>query len=107
MAEAGSLEIYEQAMQAAAQAYNQIAEVNPHAASYVVPNGYLRRVLLTFNLRTAFHLCSLRSASNAHFSMRRAALRLAEEIRRVHPLLGSYLRTSGDDWRQVEENNFV
>ena len=42
-------------MQAAAQAYREIAPEFPHEAAYVVPNAYNRRVLLTLNLRELFH----------------------------------------------------
>jgi len=67
-----------------------------------VPNGFYRRVLLRMNLREAFHFCELRSAENAHFSIRCIALDLAEQIRTAYPLLGSFLRTPGlaaDDLR--------
>jgi thymidylate synthase ThyX len=50
-------------------------------------------VLLDLNLREAFHFCELRSAENAHFSIRCLALELAEQIREAYPLLGSHLRT--------------
>jgi thymidylate synthase ThyX len=99
--------VYHEAMQQAAQAYEALAEYNPHAASYIVPNGYHRRVLLEFNLRTAFHFITLRSAPNAHFSMRRLAQCMAAEIRQATPLLGSYLRTPAEEtWQSIEEKYF-
>ncbi len=104
---AGMEEVFQRAMQRAAQAYEALARFNPYAAAYVVPNAYNRRVLLDFNLRTAHHFVALRSAPNAHFSMRRLALRIADEIRRATPLLGSYLRTAeGASWEGVEKENF-
>jgi thymidylate synthase ThyX len=100
-------QVYREAMDSARRAYEALAEFSPHAASYVVPNGYNRRVLLTFNLRSAFHFVALRSAANAHFSMRRLALRVAEEIRRTTPLLGAYLRVPGEEtWQSVEREYF-
>ena len=52
----------------------------------MVPNGYNRRVLMEMNLRSALHLVTLRGAANAHFSMRRAAQRIAErDSRRLAP----------------------
>ena len=108
MISAGMGDLYHQTMQAAAKAYEALAEVNPEAAAYVVPNGYNRRALLGCNLRSASHFVSLRSAKNAHFSMRRLALRMAEEIRQATPLLGRYLRESKDEtWEQVERENFA
>ncbi len=83
---------YRAAMEAAAETWAALADWNPEVAQYVVPNGFYRRVLATFNLREAFHFCRLRAAANAHFSIRWIARRVHEEILRVHPLLGRYLR---------------
>lgn len=105
---AGMADVYRRAMDQAAQAYEALAAFNPHAAAYLVPNGYNRRVLLQCNLRSADHFVALRSAPNAHFSMRRLALRMAEEIQRATPLLGSYLRHDrSKTWQQVEAENFA
>ena len=107
ISDAGFEAPYHAAMQAAHKAYRALAEEFPAAASYVVPNAYNRRVLLHLNLRSAIHLVSLRSASNAHFSMRRAAQRMAEDIRAASPLLGRYLRTNPEETSQrVEEDRF-
>jgi thymidylate synthase ThyX len=108
LVEAGLESAYLSAMQAAAETYRALAAWNPDVAAYVVPNGFNRRVLMTFNLREAYHLIELRSAPNAHFAMRRVALRLAEEIQRTAPLLASWLRLpDGADWRQVEAEHFA
>lgn len=105
---AGIEEDYRRAMQAAAQAYEHLAAWNPQVASYVIPNAFNRRVLLQFNLRSAFHLVNLRTAENAHFSIRRAVLRIAEQIQAAHPLLGAYLRLpAGETWKTVEDAHFV
>jgi len=93
---------YRSAMDAAVDAYEKLADWNPHAASYVVPNGFNRRVLFTMNLREAFTFCQLRSALNAHFSMRRVAQRVAGEIRGVHPLLAKYMRLPEETWQEIE-----
>jgi len=95
------------AMDAARASYEQIAAVNPDAAGYVVPNGYNRRVLLSFNLRAALHFIRLRSAPNAHFSVRRVAARMADELAASYPLFAPYLRAGGETWQQVEENFFT
>ncbi len=85
----------------------KLAAFNPHVASYVVPNAFNRRVLLTFNLRSADHLINLRTAENAHYAIRRAAYRIAEQIQEVTPLLGNYLRiTPGETWQSIEEKIF-
>ncbi len=105
--EAGVATSYHQAMQAAAETYHILAEWNPQVAQYVVPNGFYRRVLATFNLREAYHFCQLRAASNAHFSIRRLALRIAEEIRRVHPLMASAMELPEESWKEIEAKYFV
>lgn len=105
---AGFEDEYCRTMDAAAEAYETLAAWNPAVASYVVPNGYRRRVLLGMNLRSADHFITLRSAPNAHFSVRRVAQRIAAEIQAVDPLLGTILRpTPGESWQQIEQTCFT
>jgi thymidylate synthase ThyX len=105
--EAGFEQQYQYAMHAASEAFEKLADWNPHVAAYLVPNGFNRRVLFSMNLREAFAFCSLRSAPNAHFSMRRVARRVAAEIRRVHPLLAKYLPLPEETWQEVEHQYFT
>ena len=105
--EAGFVEQYELAMKAAAATYERLYEFNPQIAQYVVPNGYNRRVLAQFNLREAYAFCQLRSARNAHFSIRRIAERIYEELCRVHPLLTKYMHLPVETWGDVEQNHFA
>jgi thymidylate synthase ThyX len=105
---AGLEDVYRTAMQSARQVYDKLAEINPDLAAYVVPNAYNRRVLVTLNLRSAFHFLSLRSASSAHFSMRRIAQKMGEEIRACSPLFGKYLRLAQDEtWQAIEAMYFT
>lgn len=107
-AQAGIEAAYRRAMEAAAAAYGRLFDWNREVAAYVVPNGFNRRVLMTFNLRQAFHLTELRAAANAHFSMQRLALRLAEELRRAAPVVSRFLRVPPEtNWREVEKTHFV
>ena len=96
---------YRSAMEAAGEMYEKLADWNPHVASYVVPNGYNRRVLFKLNLREAYAFCQLRSAPNAHYSMRRVAQRVAEEIRQVHPLMAKYMHLPDETWQGIESQN--
>jgi thymidylate synthase ThyX len=106
--EAGLEENYCQSMEMASQAYEMLYEFTPEVASYVVPNAYNRRVLLTMNLRSAAHLINLRTASNAHFSIRRIARRMAEQIQDCTPLLGCYLQQpAGETWQQIEAEHLA
>lgn len=104
---AGVEKEYRGAMETARDLFNKLHHEIPRAAAYIVPNGFNRRVLIQSNLRSLFHLICLRSAPGAHFSMRRLARRMAEETRKVYPLLGSYLALSNEEtWQQVESRHF-
>ncbi len=105
--EAGFGSEYEAAMGAASAMFEKLYEFNPAVAQYVVPNGFNRRVLAQFNLREAFAFCQLRSAANAHFSIRRVAQKIYEEMARVHPLLTRYMKLHDETWRGVEEAYFM
>lgn len=106
--DAGLRAEYDAAMQAAHAAYATLVADCPEAASYVVPNGFNRRVLMTFNLRQAFHLCELRGAPNAHFSVRRVAGQLYAALAQVHPALTAYMRCQEyPHWQAIENEYFV
>jgi thymidylate synthase ThyX len=105
--EAGFGPQYEAAMESAMAMYEKLYQVNPSVAQYVVPNGFNRRVLAQFNLREAYAFCQLRSAANAHFSIRRIAQRVHEEMARIHPLLTKYMKLHDESWKSVEEGYFT
>ncbi len=98
---------YRRAMDAAQDTWAKLNDFNPDVAQYVVPNGFNRRVLATFNLREAFAFCQLRAAANAHFSIRRVAQRIYEEIQHVHPLLMKYLKLYDETWQGIDEEYFA
>lgn len=105
--EAGFGSRYEAAMETASTMFEKLYAFNPNVAQYVVPNGFNRRVLAAFNLREAYAFCQLRSAANAHFSIRRVAQRIHEEMSRVHPLLTKYMKLHEETWQGVEESHFT
>jgi thymidylate synthase ThyX len=106
--EAGFEKPYRAAMDAAAATFEKLYVFNPHVAQYIVPNGYNRRILAVFNLRSAYHFCQLRAAANAHFSIRRIAYKMAEEIRAVHPTLAKYMSLPEEEtWQGIEEKFFT
>ncbi len=107
IAEAGFGSRYEAAMQAAAETYEKLHAFDPQVAQYIVPNGFNRRVLAQFNLREAYHFCQLRGAANAHFSIRRVAFRMYEEMARVHPLLTKFMHLPEGTWRGIEAEYFA
>ena len=94
-------------MEWAEKLYEKLYQESPTVAQYVVPNGFNRRVLAQFNLREAYAFCQLRAAANAHFSIRRVAQRIYEEIRRVHPLLTKYMKLHEETSKGVEEGYFT
>lgn len=98
---------YEAAMEAASRMYEKLYQFNANVAQYVVPNGFNRRVLARFNLREAYAYCQLRAAANAHFSIRRVAQRMYEELSRVHPLLTRYMKLHDETWQGVQEDYFT
>ncbi len=96
------------AMEAAAELWQKLDAFHPLVAQYIVPNGFNRRVLATFNLREApTPSRQLRAAPNAHFSIRRLAQRVAEEIRRVHPRLAKFMRLPEEAWQDIEKGYFA
>ncbi len=107
MVEAGLQSKYEAALAAAAGLYEQLRAFSPEVAQYVVPNACDRRVLARFNLREAYAFCQLRSAPNAHFSIRRIARRIYDEIRRVHPRLAAYMHVAEATWQGLEGQYFA
>lgn len=107
MVRAGVADQFIEDMHQVALLYERIAAFNPQAASYLVPNAFNRRVLLQMNLRAALHLIRLRTAPNAHFAIRRAALRIAEEIQNLYPLFAPYFDPPyGENWRQLSDSFF-
>jgi thymidylate synthase ThyX len=105
--EAGFRSQYEAAMDAAGAMYEKLHDFNPAVAQYVVPNGFNRRVLAQFNLREAYAFCQLRSAANAHFSIRRVAQRMYEEMAKVHPLLTKYMKLHDETWQGIDDGYFI
>jgi thymidylate synthase ThyX len=107
IAESGCETDYLAAMRKAGELYQDLADLSSDAASYIIPNGFNRRVLFTMNLREAFNFVRLRAAENAHFSIRRIAQQLVEAIREIYPLLGTYLDAPDEDWRDIERKHFT
>ncbi|MEL7643163.1 MAG: FAD-dependent thymidylate synthase [bacterium] len=105
---AGMLEEYCSAMESARLAWQEIAPVLPDTASYVLPNGYNRRVYTSINLRSLIHLVRLRTRPTAHFSIRRVAHRMAECVREALPEIGQFLPVPQcETWQAIEKENFM
>ncbi|MBS3060543.1 MAG: FAD-dependent thymidylate synthase [DPANN group archaeon] len=95
---AGCQKQYQAAMEKAAQAYNAIRKKYPHEAQYVVPNGYRKRVLITWDLRGLENFIRLRSSPHGHESYRRIAQQTYDELARISPLLVKYLSVDKNEY---------
>ncbi len=79
-------------MESAKQTFEMIRAKLPKEAQYVVPLAFRKRTLFTINLRELHHLIKLRSSKEGHISYRRIAWLMHDEIMKVHPVLGKYIR---------------
>jgi thymidylate synthase ThyX len=103
---AGLLDDYERVMNRARDTYEKLAQISLHAASYVLPNAYNRQVLIQSNFRSLYHLLALRSAPNAHFSMRRIAQQMADQVANTSPNLSAFIKTNSLETAEDIENRF-
>jgi thymidylate synthase ThyX len=103
IAEFGWLDIYEECMARAAEAYAAIAREQPEEAQYVVPLAYRMRVLFTWNLREIHHFVSLRSGKQGHAAYRKIAQDVWTELHRLHPLMAEYVRVDMNHYGLARE----
>jgi hypothetical protein len=103
---AGLLDVYTDVMDEAQEAYKTLAKVSPPAASYVLPNAFNRQVLIQTNFRTLYHFLALRTAPTAHFSMRRIAQQMADQVINAVPNLGKHIRTNTEESAAKIEEQF-
>jgi thymidylate synthase ThyX len=105
---AGLRDRYCRALDQSIEAHRVIARDFPHEASYLAANAFNRRVLMTLNLREAFHFCRLRGGPNGHFSYRRIAVRMYEMLRETHPAFARHMRCETyPSSEQIEEEFFA
>jgi thymidylate synthase ThyX len=105
--EAGLLGTFQRCMKMVEEAYPKFEEQLPGAGSYLIPNAYNRRVLLTTNLRSMLHLVKLRCAKNAHFSIRKSTEMMLEEVLKVYPVIGKYFaKFSCQNWQEIDKEHF-
>jgi len=91
--EAGLAQEFEKAMQEAKVAYDSLlAARGPALAQYVVPMAYRLRWYFHLTLREAFHLIELRSMPQGHEDYRRVAVRMHDEMVKVHPRLAGFMK---------------
>lgn len=106
LAEAGAAELFEEDMHKVSELYQIFEEEYPAAAAYLVPNAFNRRVLVKMNLRSALHFAKLRSAPNAHYAIRRVALRIFEEMKAHYPMFAEFFQAASNETPQSVEQLF-
>lgn len=90
--DAGFAEKFRDAMDGAKSAWERISEKHPVEAQYVVPLAYNIRWEVKLNLRSAYHMCELRSARQGHIDYRRVAQKMYLEIMKVHSSLAKSMK---------------
>jgi thymidylate synthase ThyX len=66
----------------------------PHAGLYLLPMAFRKRTLFKMDFAEALYIAELRSAPAGHFSYRKVAYAMYEEVARKHPALAHYFRVS-------------
>jgi thymidylate synthase ThyX len=67
-------------------AYKQIKQKQPLAATYVLTNAHRKRVLMKLNARELYHLARLRTDEHAQWDIRELSEKMLKQARKVMPL---------------------
>ena len=77
------------------ETWERIRRVAPAAAGYVLTNAHRRRVAMRVNARELYHFARVRADRHAQWDIRRTALQMVAEGRKVMPL--TLLMAAGKD----------
>jgi hypothetical protein len=91
IAESGLASFYEAAMRGAFEAMRELPAPGSH---YLLPFGARSRFLFKMDFAEAEYISRLRSGVKGHFSYRRVAWRMKEEMERVEPELGRLIEAT-------------
>ena len=83
---------YDEAMKAAADAFEKISAAFPKQAQYIVPMGFRIRWYFTMSLREVYYLTELRTTPQGHPDYRRVAQMIFQKAREVHPNLMEFAK---------------
>lgn len=83
---------YREALERAAEAYEQISQELPEEAQYVVPMAYNVRWYFHVNLRALQWLCELRSQAAGHPNYRLAAQEMARQVCKAVPPFETFFK---------------
>ncbi|HSM87606.1 MAG TPA: FAD-dependent thymidylate synthase [Candidatus Limnocylindrales bacterium] len=88
---------YKTAMQRVCQAFDQLSRPagEEEAAVYILPMAFRKRTLFKMDFAEALYISELRSGQAGHFSYRKVACAIHEEVSKKHPSLAGYFRVTG------------
>jgi thymidylate synthase ThyX len=92
LAEAGLLETYTAAMDAAMSAFRAATATDGVDAAYLLPLGTRIRSMFRMDFAEALYIAELRSGVAGHFSYRRIAWEMYRAVAKAHPRLASLFR---------------
>jgi len=96
LGDAGALDLYSRAMGASARAVEKLAlSASPEAeenSQYAIPLGFRKRTLFKMDFAEAVYISELRTGPAGHFSYRRAAYAMYEEVKKKHSTLAQHFR---------------
>jgi thymidylate synthase ThyX len=85
-------ELYCSALDRAFAAAQEIREVSPEAADYLLPMAYRTRCLFKMDWAQAAYMIEQRTAPAGHFSYRRVAWQMYQALRARYPALAAPIR---------------
>ena len=85
---------YRDAIDSAHAAYAALAVDHPESAQYLLPLATRKRALFKMDFSEALYISELRSQPQGHISYRRIAWEMYEAVRKQHPSLAKYFRTT-------------
>jgi thymidylate synthase ThyX len=88
--EAGLTEPFSELIREADRLYEQLTEICPAAAPYVVTNAHHRQVTATATLWEMYHLINLRTSPEAQWDIRQTFEQLHKTLKEKHPVLVRY-----------------
>ena len=91
---------FSEKMNMAQGTYQSIAKDMKAQAQYAVPFAYKIRWSAYLNARELYHLVELRSTIQGHRDYRKVALRMLDEVRKVHPTIVKHMKFA--DYREFE-----
>ena len=93
---AGALTDYKTAMDGASSTVNAIANStyseSGESSQYAIPLGFRKRTLFKMDFAEAVYISELRTGPAGHFSYRKVAYAMFEEVKKKYPALAKYFR---------------